>query len=332
MTRKTAAALLLAAAIVLLSALVAHAVYRPYQGYPGRGKFVLIPRGHRIAQIGHVLEREGVVRSAWSFAGYVRLRYPSGSLKAGEYWFEGPRNAAEVAARLIRGDIYYHRLTIPEGWTVSEIIEEFVKRGFGERERFLDITQQTHLLSDLDPQASDLEGYLFPDTYFITRGTPEEQIIRHMIDRLRPIWTLSRRQRARELGLSVRQVITLASLIEKETAVVEERSLVSAVFHNRLRRNIKLECDPTVIYAVKRVKPFDGVIHQSDLKLDSPYNTYLYPGLPPGPIANPGLDSIDAALYPAEVDYLYFVSRNDGTHLFSRDYRAHHRAVRQYQR
>ena len=153
-----------------------------------------------------------------------------------------------------------------------------------------------------------------------------------MIESFRQTWTPEHSRRARELQLSIREVVTLASLIEKETALDQERPLVSAVFHNRLQQNLKLACDPTVIYAVKQVKEFDGIIHQSDLDLDSPYNTYLYPGLPPGPIANPGLESIEAALYPAQVDYLYFVSTNDGSHYFSNNYRDHNRAVRQYQR
>ncbi len=153
-----------------------------------------------------------------------------------------------------------------------------------------------------------------------------------MVRTFRRLWTAERSRRAREIDLSMREVITLASLIEKETGLARERPLVSAVFQNRLRRNVRLACDPTVIYAVKRVKEYDGVINQSDLNLDSPYNTYLYPGLPPGPISNPGMESIDAALYPADVNYLYFVSTNDGSHFFSSNYRNHRQAVRQYQR
>jgi UPF0755 protein len=153
-----------------------------------------------------------------------------------------------------------------------------------------------------------------------------------MVSHFREIWTQEYSRRAQELEFSIREVITLASLIEKETSLSGERPLVSAVFHNRLRQNLKLACDPTVIYAVNLIKEFDGVINQSDLDLDSPYNTYLYPGLPPGPIANPGLDSIEAALYPADVEYLYFVSTNEASHIFSINYRDHQRAVDKYQR
>jgi UPF0755 protein len=157
-------------------------------------------------------------------------------------------------------------------------------------------------------------------------------VILSMISNLRKLWTQEKADQARELDLTLREVLTLASLIEKESGLESERNLVSAVFHNRLKIGMKLASDPTVIYAVKRIKEYDGIIHRSDLQLDSPYNTYLYPGLPPGPIANPGLASIKAALHPADVDFLYFVSKNDGSHFFSRHFRDHNRAVQQYQR
>ena len=171
-----------------------------------------------------------------------------------------------------------------------------------------------------------------PDTYLLPHGASPRKIVATMVDDAREFWTDEHLARARDLGLTVRDVVTLASLIEKETGQAEERPLVSAVFHNRLRKGMHLMCDPTVIYGVRLLKEFDGVINQSDLALDSPYNTYRYPGLPPGPITNPGRASLEAALYPAQADYLYFVSRNDGTHVFSEDYRSHERAVRRFQR
>jgi UPF0755 protein len=190
----------------------------------------------------------------------------------------------------------------------------------------------TEAIADLDPEAQNLEGYLFPDTYYLTRGMNEVEIVQSMIDGFRSVWSKEYDVRSRELAMTVREIITLASLIEKEAALPHERDLVSAVFHNRLRLNMKLACDPTVIYAVKLTKPYDGVINQSDLELDSPYNTYLYAGLPPGPIANPGEKAIQSALYPADSNYLFFVSRNDGSHVFSSNYRDHSRAVQQFQR
>lgn len=331
MRAKSLLILLGLALAVMTSVWLGNGLYVSYKGYPEPEKLILVQRGSQVSQIAQLLQSQGIIRSAGLFAAYVRLRH-SRSLKAGEYRFDQPLNLAEVASKLARGDIYYHRVTIPEGLTFEEIIGQLTRQGFGERRRFVEIARHPGLMRDLDPEALDLEGYLFPDTYFLTRGSGEAEIIQMMVATFRRAWTQERHRRAESLGLTARQVVTLASLVEKETSLAQERRLVSAVFHNRLRQKIPLACDPTIIYAVTRVKPFDGIIHQSDLTIDSPYNTYLYPGLPPGPIANPGLHSIDAALYPAEVDYLYFVSRNDGTHEFSNRYPDHSRAVRRYQR
>lgn len=329
MNRKKIQAILALAALGLW---LAAAVYDPYKGYSEAEQRIQIPPGSQLFLIAQILESQGVVWSARIFQIYVRLRYSSRPLKAGEYRFERPLSLAAVAAKLERGDVYYHRVTLREGLTLEQTIAELVAKGFGEQRDFLDVTGHGELISEIDPQAPNLEGYLFPDTYFVTGTANEAEIIQTMVNNFRKTWTSKRQQRARDLGLTTREVVTLASLIEKETRVAEERHLVSAVFHNRLHKNMKLACDPTVIYAIKQLRSFDGIINQSDLRLDSPYNTYLYPGLPPGPIANPGLYSLDAALYPAQVDYLYFVSKNDGTHFFSTHYRDHSRAVRQYQR
>lgn len=308
-------------------------IYLPYKGYEEPHQLIVIQRGSTVPQIARILESRGIVRSPLLFEWYARLIQRPLVLQAGEYRFEGPMALPSVTEKLSNGLVHHYRVTIPEGLIMDEIAERFVAQGFGTREKFLEAMKRTDLISDLDGLAEDnLEGYLFPDTYFVTRDMTEQQMVHGMVANFQKAWTPERLKRAEELDLTTREVITLASLIEKETALSSERSLVSAVFHNRLRRNLKLACDPTVIYAVKLVKEYDGVIHQSDLELDSPYNTYLYPGLPPGPIANPGLESIDAALYPAQVDYLYFVSTNDGKHLFSTNYRDHNRAVAEYQR
>lgn len=308
-------------------------IYHPYQGHKEPSQLILIQRGFTLPQIAGTLESHGIVRSSLIFQWYARLAYDPASLKAGEYRFEGPQNLPAVMAKLRAGLVYHHRITIPEGMTLDEIAERLADNGFGEREKFLQAMQQVDLIADWDPAADkNLEGYLFPDTYFFTRSMSEEEIVQAMVNDFREAWTPKHFQRANELDLTIREVITLASLIEKETGLTRERPLISAVFHNRLRQNLKLACDPTVIYAVKLVKEFDGVIHQSDLNLDSPYNTYLYPGLPPGPIANSGLESIEAALHPTDVNYLYFVSTNDGAHFFSTNYRDHSRAVARYQR
>ncbi len=329
--RRTLVLILAVLGAIAFSFWLVDVIYQPYSDYSRTETLVSIPRGLKIYEIAQILESRGVVSSARIFSVYVRLRYPSASLKAGEYRFERPISLATAAAKLKRGDVYYHRITVPEGLTMEEIITLLERKGFGRQQHLFEAARDPKLLREVDSQASDLEGYLFPDTYFLTRNTPEKEIIRKMVDNFQKVWTPQRQQRAQTLGLTPREVVTLASLIEKETRVAGERTLVSAVFHNRLRKNMKLACDPTVIYAVTRLKPFDGVLHQRDLDLDSPYNTYLYPGLPPGPIANPGASSIDAALYPAHVEYLYFVSKNDGTHFFSSHYRDHSRAVRRYQ-
>ncbi len=324
--------------VLLLALLAGLAVWtvsfvnRPFRGYPGHEKFVTIPKGASVTAIARQMQSEGVVRSAPLFAWYVRFLSQSPALKAGEYRFDRPLTMRELASKLTRGEIYYHRLTVPEGRDSFDILAQLVEQKRAQASAMRDVLNDPAPIKDLDPEADNLEGYLFPDTYLFPRTATERDIALAMVGNFRKLWNRERQERAAQLHLTVRQVVTLASLIEKEAKVAAERPLISAVFHNRLRLNMRLECDPTVIYAVKRVKDYDGVINQSDLQLDSPYNTYQYAGLPPGPICNPGLDSIDAALYPADVDYLYFVARNDGTHVFSKSYAAHRRAVREYQR
>lgn len=306
------------------------AIHQPYRNYGQPEKLVHIRKGLSISETARLLEQQGVVRWAPLLAWYLRLT--SQPVQAGEYRFAQPLSIAETALMLQSGRVHLHRITVPEGLMMSEIINLFVRAGFGTRQRFEAAVRETRLLASLDPEAETLEGYLFPETYSLARDSREEEIVSAMVRNFLQIWTPQKQLRAETLGMTAREVVTLASLIEKETALASERPLVSAVFHNRLRQNIKLACDPTVIYAVLQVKEYDGIIHQSDLMLDSPYNTYLYPGLPPGPIANPGVRAIEAALHPADVDYLYFVSRNDGSHHFSNSYREHSRMVMRYQR
>ena len=306
-------------------------VNEPHPGRSAEERLLTVPFGSSVRSIGQLLQEADVVRSELIFAAYVQL---SGSdpLQAGEYLFENPISLTQVVQILREGRVHHYRITIPEGLTMDEIIDRFVHEGLGQRHELEPLITRTDLLGGLDPEATDLEGYLFPDTYHFTRAEREPALVSALVTRFLEIWTPLRRKRADQLGLTIREVITLASLIEKETALPAERPLVSAVFHNRLRRNIKLDCDPTIIYAIRKTGEYDGVLHKSDLALDSPYNTYLYAGLPPGPIANPGAASIDAALDPAPVRHLYFVSRNDGSHAFSTSYREHQRAVRRYQR
>ena len=337
MSRKTAILVLISflAAITLLSAAAFWFVHlhlsQPFQGFLGETR-VLIVAGDTAADIAVTLENTGVIDSARFFRWHVRSQGDDYFLQKGEYRFREPLSIIEVAAKIHRGEVHYYKVTLPEGLSVEEITKRLAAEGFGEASRYQQLIESPDLISDLDPKAKDLEGYLFPETYFFSLGMDEGEILETLTNRFRSTWNSERQHLSNQLGFTLRETISLAALIEKETALASERPLISAVFHNRLRRNMKLECDPTVIYAVKQVKKYDGTIHQSDLNLDSPYNTYKYPGLPPGPIANPGADSIDAALRPSPVPYLYFVAKNDGTHFFSSNYRDHRRAVLAYQR
>ncbi len=307
-------------------------VSRPH-GDPAAGQLIVdIPSGFSVNRIGERLARSGVIRSARHFSWYVRVRSLGGRLQAGEYSFEGPVSLDDVVQKLSSGQVHLRRLTIQEGLALDQISEILVNAGWAAREAAEQLLEDPAPIADLDGRATDLEGYLFPDTYLLRKGATAEEVVMVMTARFREVWTPDRSRRADELGMSLREIVSLASLIEKETALASERPLVSSVFHNRLRKNIRLACDPTVIYAVKQVKEYDGVLHQSDLELDSPYNTYLYPGLPPGPISNASEASLEAALFPGESDFLFFVSRNDGSHVFSETYSEHRKAVETYQR
>jgi UPF0755 protein len=271
------------------------------------------------------LQRRGIIRSWPAFLAwhYWRLR----SLKAGEYSFDHPASAIEVYERLSRGDIVIHTVIIPEGYNIWEIAAAIQAAGLGAQQDFLNVAQHdTALISDLDPQAKSLEGYLFPDTYEFTRTQSTTDMAAMMVRRFR--------QEAHKIGLAsdLHRTVTLASIVEKETAAPEERPLVASVYENRLQRGIALDADPTVIYAALLRNGYRGTIYESDLASTSPYNTYKFPGLPPGPIANPGEASLLAAMHPAQSDYLYFVSDNNGHHRFARTEQEHERNVAAYRR
>jgi UPF0755 protein len=239
--------------------------------------------------------------------------------------------AVDVVDRLARGDVYTRRLTFPEGLTIHEMAEIFETRGFGSRASFVQAASNASLIKDLDADASDLEGYLFPETYALPRETPAARVIAMMVDRFRATYADDWRRRADDQDLTTRQVVTLASLVEKETGQAQERPIVAAVYRNRLKIGMALQADPTVVYAMQKAGIYNGNIRRDDLALDSPYNTYRYPGLPPGPIASPGAASLEAVLKPAAVSHLYFVSRNDGSHVFAETLTQHNRNVREFQ-
>ena len=306
-------------------------VHEPFRAYTVAEQTVEIPRGAETSTIGEQLVTAGVIRDRLAFRVALWLSGHDRRLQAGEYRFDRPMSALEVLDKIARGEVVLLTLTFPEGLTIPEMAGVFESNGFGAAGDFITAARNRALVEAIDPAATDLEGYLFPDTYAFPRGTDATGVVRQMVDRFGQILTPELRDAGRARGLSVRELVTLASLVEKETARADERSTVAGVYANRLRIGMGLQCDPTVIYALERAGKFDGNLRRADLTFDSPYNTYLHPGLPPGPIAAPGRGSLEAAARPAQVDYLYFVSRNDGSHEFARTLAEHNRNVQKYQ-
>jgi UPF0755 protein len=319
------------AAAGTVAAVLYSRVNAPFQGYSTNEQFVEIPSGAGPLAIGSRLIAAGVVRDPLTFRAALWLTGEAPRLKAGEYRFDRPMTPREVIGKIARGEVHVLPITFREGLTFREMAAVFEAGGFGQAAAFVEAASDGALIHDVDPEAKDLEGYLFPDTYAFARGTTAARVVRAMVDRFVQVLTPELRATAAARGLSVRQLVTLASLVEKETARPEERPLVASVYANRLRIGMGLQCDPTVIYALQLAGRYDGNIRRADLMIDSPYNTYRYPGLPPGPIAAPGLGSLEAAARPADTDFLYFVSRNDGSHEFSRTLAEHNRHVRRYQ-
>ncbi|MBI5183299.1 MAG: endolytic transglycosylase MltG [Nitrospinae bacterium] len=291
-------------------------------------RIVNIPKGYVLSQVADLLKREGLIMSAKGFSLLVFLKGVVNEFQAGEYKLSPSMSSLEILDIITKGKIVFHKVTIPEGYNIMEIASLLEEKGMANSERFISLTYDKGFISLLGIDADSLEGYLFPDTYYFARGTDESIILKKMVKTFEMNIIPEFIDRAKEIGFTMHKIITLASLIEKETGIDEERGLVSAVFHNRLKKGLLLECDPTVIYALK---DFDGNLRKEDLLIDSPYNTYRYRGLPPGPITNPGKASIRSALYPDESDYLYFVSKGDGRHYFSSTLKEHNMAVRMYQ-
>jgi UPF0755 protein len=316
-------------AFLLVAALAAGAVgwwlvTTPYG--PSTETFVNLPPGSSAVAIARKLEAAGIVRTRYAFD-LVRI-IQQGTLHAGTYRFDEPLPPTEVYARIAHGDIYTKTLTVPEGANIFDIAARVEQAGLGKRQDFLIAAgTQTALIADLDPRATSLEGYLFPDTYRFSPTVTEEQIVAAMVRRFR--------QAAAQLGLkeNVHDVVTMASLIERETAVDGDRPLVASVFKNRLKKNMPLKTDPAVIYGLRVTGQWRGAIYASDLTRDTPYNTYLHPGLPPGPVANPGIPSLRAAMDPAQTSYLYFVAATlnaQGHSLFATTLDEHNHNVAEY--
>ncbi len=311
-------------ALLAIAGAAAFVWFVPYG--PAQETFVEIAPGLSAAQIGQRLEDAGVIRSQYAFDALRWLR--PGRLVAGTYRFEGGSKLDQVYRRLRHGDVYTVSVTIPEGASSFDIATRLERAGFGPAADFLTAARsQTSLISDLDPQAASLEGYLFPDTYHFGPKQTMAQIVAAMVKRFHA--------EAAQLGLrqDVHDVVTMASLVERETAVASERPLVASVFQNRLARGMRLETDPAVIYGLELDGAWRGAIYASDLKRDTPYNTYLHQGLPPGPVANPGIKSLHAAMNPARTDYLYFVAAGanpQGQSLFAATLKEHDRNVAGY--
>ena len=317
----------LALAVVVVGALAALASLPvPYGNFPAAA-VLDIPRGAGAASIASILADAGVIRWRWQFL-LARAVRPRARLQAGEYSFADPASVLEVFDRLVRGDVFYYVVAVPEGANLFDIASKVAALGLITEEQFLREASDPSPVGDIAPRAPSLEGYLFPSTYRLTRHTTAKQFCRQMTDHFRQVW--------KELGspAGAHETVTLASMTEKETGVEAERPLVASVFRNRLSTGMSLDCDPTTIYAALLDGRYRGVIHRSDLQSRNRYNTYQHAGLPPGPIANPGRASLEAALRPAETKYLFFVAKpgNSGTHQFSTTLAEHQKAVASYRR
>lgn len=289
----------------------------------------VVAKGTTVGQIARRLKDDGLLRYPQILKLYARLHPAVTKIKAGEYGVAAGDSVAKLLGRISRGEVLQHSFTVPEGWNLREIAPIVEKAGVATAAEFLAKTTDAAFIKQLGVDAPSLEGYLFPDTYSFARGAGAGPVIQAMVEHFHKRLPGDYADRAARLGLTLHQAVTLASVVEKETGAAHERRLISAVFHNRLKKRMRLQSDPTVIYGIPN---YDGNIRKADLLTTTPYNTYRINGLPYGPIANPGHDALLAVIDPAPVNYLYFVSRNDGSHVFSATLKEHNRAVDQYQR
>ena len=292
-------------------------------------KIVVIPDGSTFQQVAAILKSEQLIRSRWAFLLLGKSRDVDRKIRPGEYELDGSMASQAILEKLLTGRVVLHPVTIPEGYNLAQIAEVLAGQQVTDVKEFSKLVRDRTFITTLGIEADSLEGYLFPETYSFPRQAKARDVIKAMVDGLHRVWSADLQEQAARMKLSLHQVLTLASVIEKETGSKDERELIAAVFHNRLRKKIPLQSDPTVIYGLQA---FDGNIHKRDLSVMSPYNTYRVQGLPPGPIASPGAHSLRAALFPAQTSYLYFVSRNDGTHQFSSTLAEHNLAVEKYQK
>ena len=304
----------------------------PFDGNVGAPVDAAISPGASAAEVAAMLQETGVIRSARSLRWWMRFNGTAGGIHTGRYRFQGPATLRQVSDAITQGRVLLEAVTVLEGAARWQVAEALAAAGFGTYDEAWAATGNVSLIADLDPESTDLEGYLFPETYSAPHDTGAEDIVRMMVTQFRSVWNDERARRAEETGFTLRELIAIASLVEAETGLASERPLVAGVYHNRLQQRMLLQCDPTLLYALYLDGRRDRNIRRADFDNPSPYNTYRVRGLPPGPIGNPGVASIDAALWPAETEYLYFVGRNDGSHAFSRTLREHNANVNRYQR
>jgi UPF0755 protein len=296
-------------------------------GIANASDFTIAP-GDSFRSITRRLTDMGIIHSPLKFRLLARLQKQDKRIKAGEYRLSSNLAPGEILAKFTNGEVILHQLTVPEGYNLEQIAQSAATAGFAKADDFLAAANDPKLIESLEIDAPSLEGYLFPDTYHFPRAIDPAKIIGTMVRELKSTFTPAWEAAARQSGFTLHEVLTLASIIEKETGDPAERALISSVFHNRLKKRMRLETDPTVIYGIPN---FDGNLTRKHLHTPGPYNTYLNTGLPPGPIASPGAEAIKAALFPEKTDYLFFVSKKDGTHHFSTHLTAHNRAVKKYQ-
>jgi len=320
--------ILLVIAVVLLAGVASGAwIYSDLRkpiAHNKSGQYIEIPRGSSPSSIVKKLVAEGIIKHEWPLMLYLKSTGRGSTLKAGEYDFPSPVSPLGVLAKLQEGERRLSRLTIPEGWTrwdIAKAMKQLPELNLDSEAQALELMNNVNLISDLDPAAKNLEGYLFPDTYEFAPDTTAEAVVEMMVKRFRNVWKPEWNDRARSLGMTTRQIITTASIIETEAKLDEERPLVASVIYNRLRKEIPLAVDSSIVYASKLEGKwrYDGKVYRSDIERRSPYNTRIYAGLPPGPVASPGESSLKAALNPAQSDYLYYVrnpARDDGAHNF----------------
>lgn len=289
---------------------------------------VIVQSGQGFKALSNLLYQKGMILHPVKFRLFARIKGHDKRIKAGEYMLSSAMTPKKILETMVDGKVYLHRLTIPEGYNLRQVAQAVGNAGLASEADFLKATTDPDLLNANGIDARSFEGYLFPETYYFPRGVTSENIITTMVKRFWSVFNPEWKEQTKTLGMTIHEVITLASIIEKETAVAAERPIISSVFHNRLKRNMRLESDPTVIYGMG---DYNGNITRKDLESPTRYNTYTMKGLPPGPISNTGAKAIEAALYPADTKFLYFVSRNDRTHHFSTNFRDHNRAVRKYQ-